>query len=241
MRVYSNGMDLTEPTPAINFLHDVSTRIAAADPLHEVLEEIIDFVTDLVSCDSCFVYVKEGNELVLRASKNAHPEALDQLKMPMGQGITGWVATNAEPVVIGEHASKDPRFRRFAELPEDWYEAFLSIPISTRTGVVGVLNVQHKDPYNFTQREIKIIATLGHLVGAAIEMSRLDDEVTELSDRLAARKVIEKAKGVLQRDLKVTEEEAYSVIQKQARQRRKSMKEISDAILLADEMKRGAK
>jgi uroporphyrinogen-III synthase len=46
---------------------------------------------------------------------------------------------------------------------------------------------------------------------------------------------------VIRRELNVTEEEAYSVIQKQARQRRKSMKEISEAILLADEMKRGAK
>jgi uroporphyrinogen-III synthase len=234
-------MDFSEPTPALNFLHEVSTRIAAADPLHEVLDEIIDFVTDLVSCDSCFIYVKEGDDLVLRASKNAHPEALDQLKLSMGQGITGWVATNAEPVVITEKASRDPRFRKFAELPEDSYEAFLSIPISSRTGIVGVLNVQHKDPYSFTQREIKIISTLGHLVGAAIEMTRLDHEVTQLSDKLAARKIIERAKGVIQRELGSTEEEAYSVIQKQARQRRKSMKEISEAILLADEMKRGGK
>jgi uroporphyrinogen-III synthase len=234
-------MNSAEPTQAINFLHDVSTRIAAADPLHEVLEEIIDFVTDLVSCDSCFVYVKEGDELVLRASKNAHPEQLDQLTMSMGQGITGWVATNLQPVVLTERASKDPRFQKFAELPEDSYEAFLSIPISSRAGVVGVLNVQHKDPHKFTQREIKIISTLGHLVGAAIEMSRLDEEVSQLNDKLVARKLIERAKGVLQRDLKITEEEAYSMIQRQARQRRKSMKEISEAIILADEMKRSSK
>jgi len=231
-------MDLTEPTPTLNFLHDVSTRIAAADPLHEVLDEIVEFVSDLASCDSCFIYVKEGDELVMRASKNAHPEELDRLKIRMGQGITGWVAEKGEPIVLHARASHDPRFRKFAELPEDAYEAFLSIPMSSRQGVVGVINVQHRDPHTFTARETKIISTLGHLVGAAIEMARLEEENTQLSDKLAARKIIERAKGVIQRELGVTEEEAYTVIQKQARQRRKSMKEIGEAILLADEMKR---
>jgi len=234
-------MDLTEPTPTLNFLHAVSTRIAAADPLHEVLDEIVEFVSDLVSCDSCFIYVKEGEDLVLRASKNAHPEELDKLKIRVGQGITGWVADKGEPVVLHSRAAHDPRFRKFIELPEDAYEAFLSIPMSSRHGVVGVINVQHRDPHTFTAREIKIISTLGHLVGAATEMARLEEENTQLSDKLAARKIIERAKGVIQRELGVTEEEAYSVIQKQARQRRKSMKEIGEAILLADEMKRGGK
>jgi uroporphyrinogen-III synthase len=234
-------MDLTEPTPTLNFLHDVSTRIAAADPLHEVLDEIVEFVSDLVRCDSCFIYVKENSELVLRASKNLHPEVLDQLKILVGEGITGWVAANNEPVVLTERAWQDPRFHKFAELPEDTYEAFLSIPVSSRGTVVGVINVQDREPYKFTAREIKIISTLGHLVGAAIERDRLDNEVTELSDKLAARKLVERAKGVLQRELGIGEEEAYSIVQKQARQRRKSMKEISEAILLADEMKRGTR
>jgi uroporphyrinogen-III synthase len=43
----------------------------------------------------------------------------------------------------------------------------------------------------------------------------------------------------MQRELGITEEEAYATIQKQARQRRKTMKEISEAILLADELKKG--
>ena len=71
-------------------------------------------------------------------------------------------------------------------------------------------------------------------------MARLENEVTQLSDKLATRKIVERAKGVMQRELSITEEEAYSIIQKQARQRRKSMKEVSEAILLADELKKGS-
>ncbi|HVH88629.1 MAG TPA: GAF domain-containing protein [Terriglobales bacterium] len=231
-------MDHINLNPALDFLHSLGTRIAAADPLHEVLDEIVDFVADLVNCDSCFIFVLEGDELVLRASKNPHPEVLDTLKMRVGQGIAGWVAEHREIVSLAQNASHDTRFKVFTELPEDTYEAMLSVPIVSRGRVVSVINVQHKNPHVYTPREVKAISTIGHLVGAAIEMARLENEVTQLSDKLATRKVVERAKGIMQRDLSISEEAAYAMIQKQARHRRKSMKEISEAILLADELKK---
>jgi uroporphyrinogen-III synthase len=232
-------MDQLIVNPALDFLHDLGTRIAAADPLHEVLDEIVEFVAEHVSCDSCFIFVLEDEELVLRASKNPHPEVLDRLRMRVGQGITGWVAEHREPVALAQHAALDSRFKMFAELPEDNYEAMLSVPVISRGRVVSVINVQHKERHTYTPREVKAISTIGHLVGAAIEMARLENEVIQLSDKLATRKLVERAKGVMQRDLSISEEEAYAMIQRQARQRRKSMKEISEAILLADELKKG--
>jgi signal transduction protein with GAF and PtsI domain len=224
--------------PTLDFLHEVGTRIAAADPLHEVLDEIVDFVSELVSCDSCLIYVRDEEELVLRASKNSHPDLIDRLKLHVGEGITGWVAENREPVVIGCEASRDPRFRNFSELPEDNFEAFLSIPVVFRGRVVSVINVQHESPHGYSLREVKAIATVGHLVGAAIEMARLEAHVEVLTDKLATRKWVERAKGILQRDLGMDEEAAYGYLQRSARQRRKSMREVAEAILLADELKR---
>jgi uroporphyrinogen-III synthase len=225
-------------SPTLDFLHEMGTRIAAADPLHEVLDEIVEFVSGLVSCDSCLIYVREDDELVLRASMNAHPDLLDRLKMRVGEGITGWVAENREPVVIGCEAFRDPRFHIFSELPEDTFEAFLSIPVIFRGRVVSVINVQHREPHAYLPREVKAISAVGHLVGAAIEMARLEAEVEELSDKLATRKLVERAKGILQRDLGLDEEGAHSYLHKSARQRRKTMREVAEAILLADDMKR---
>src|ERR1700739_167250 len=89
---------LPQDERAIGFLHSIGLRMAAADPLNEVLAKIVDFVAAVVKCDSCFVYVLEGKNLILRASKNPHPEIVGRLKMPVGQGITGWVAEHREPV-----------------------------------------------------------------------------------------------------------------------------------------------
>jgi uroporphyrinogen-III synthase len=75
-------------------------------------------------------------------------------------------------------------------------------------------------------------------VGAEIEMARLEEKNSELSEQLETRKVIERAKGILQRDLQLSEQEAYVTLQRQSRQRRKSMKEIAEAIVLSDDVKR---
>jgi signal transduction protein with GAF and PtsI domain len=235
----SNVSTLASTLPSdIDVLHDIGSRFAAADPLHAVLDRVVNVVSAVVQCDSCFVYVLEDDALVLRASKNPHPDAVDRLKLRVGQGITGWVAEHRTPVAVSEHASRDPRFQFFNELPEDRYAAFLSVPVLSRSKLVGVINVQHRQPHTHGRPEIQLISMLGFLVGAEIEMARLEEENTQLSERLEARKVIDRAKGILQRDLGISEEDAYLTIQRQSRQRRKTKKEISEAIVLADELRR---
>src|SRR5467141_418783 len=142
-------------------LHEIGNRIATADPLPEVLGSVVEVISAVVESDSCFVYVLEGDELVLRASKNLHSEVVDRLKMKVGQGITGWVAQHLEPVALGECAYSDARFKLFNELPEDRFEAFLSVPVVSCGRVVGVINVQNRTRHQFSQREIKLIATVG--------------------------------------------------------------------------------
>jgi len=225
----------------VDLLHEIGSRMAAADPLHEVLSRVVDFAVALVHSDSCFIYVLEGDDLVLRASKNAHRESVDRLSMKVGQGITGWVAEHRSPVAIPEKAHGDPRFKSFQELPEDKFEAFLSVPILCRGRLVGVINLQHRQPHAYSQRVMRLISTVGFLVGAEIEMARLETENSKLFEKLEARKVVERAKGILQREMGFTEEQAYLALQHQSRQKRKSMKEIAEAILTSDDLKRGAR
>src|SRR5437879_9293208 len=84
----------------IGFLHEIATRMSLAPPLHEVLREVVRFAAAVVECDSCFVYVLEKDELVLRGSKNRHPEIIDRLKLKLGEGITGWVADDREQAAM---------------------------------------------------------------------------------------------------------------------------------------------
>jgi uroporphyrinogen-III synthase len=218
-------------------LHEIGTRLASADGFREVLTRVVDFAAALVKCDSCLIYVLEGDDLVLRASKNPHPEVVDRLKLRVGQGITGWVAAHREPVAVSEKAALDSRFQFFHELPEDTYEAFLSVPLTCRGRVMGVINLQHRQPHVYRRREVRLISTVGFLVGAEIEMARLEDANSNLSEQLQARKLVERAKGILQRDLGLSEEQAYLTLQRQSRQKRKPMREIAEAVMLSDDVR----
>ena len=205
--------------------------------LEQVLAEVVDFTTSMLKCDSCFVYVLEKDDLVLRASKNPHPEAVDRLKLKMGQGITGWVAEHGRVVAVNQDAALDPRFQAFNDLPEDRFQAFLSVPLLSRGRLVGVINLQHRDPHRYSDRQVRLLSAVGLLVGAEIELARLESENSQLSARLETRKIIERAKGIIQRDLKLSEEEAYLALQRQSRNRGKSMKEIAESILLNEEIR----
>ena len=222
----------------IDFLHEISSRIAAADSLHLVLDRIVDFITGVIPCDSCFIYVVEGDSLVLRASKNPHADLVDHMGVQIGQGVTGWVAKHRQPVAIASKASEDPRFKAFKNIPEDDFQAMLCTPILCAGRVIGVINLQHRLSYRHTTEEVRLLSTLGFLVGAEIERARLESENTQLTSRLETRKAVDRAKIVLQRDLQLTEEEAYQRMQRESRTRRKSMREIADAILLSEELRR---
>ena len=224
--------------PAIGFLHQIGRQMAAADPFNEVLGKIVEFVSAVVKCDSCFVYVLENKQLVLRASKNPHPEVVNRLKLPVGQGITGWVAEHRQPVAVASHAFQDPRFQSFNELPEDHYEAFLSVPILCRKKLVGVINLQHRQPHTHTESEIQAHLNDWISGGRGSRARAAGRRKLAAIGRVESRKIIERGKGILQRDLRISEEEAYLMLQKQSRQRRLSMREVAEAIILSEEIKR---
>ena len=228
-----------EDASDIDLLHEIGSRMAAADPFHEVLDRVVEMVTATVRCDSCFLYVLEKDRLVLRASKNPHEDVVDSMAIDMGQGVTGWVAEHKQTVALPARAWADPRFAHFPRLPEDRFEAFLAVPILCRGKLVGAINVQHREPHHHTKREIKLITMIGYLVGAEVELARMEYEKTQLTDQLETRKVMERAKGILQRELNLSEEDAYLMLQKQSRQKRKPLREIAEAIILMEELRRG--
>jgi uroporphyrinogen-III synthase len=223
-----------------DMLHEIGNRLASADPLHAVLDRIVAFASSMIPCDSCFIFTREGEKLVLRASMVPHADMVDRLGISIGEGITGWVALHHEPVAIAAKASDDPRFHVFQNLPEDRFEALLSVPIVCMGRVVGVINLQHRDSYVHTPTQIRLLSTLGVLVGAEIERARLEVENSELTTRLETRKIVDRAKGVLQRDLGITEDEAYRTMQRESRQRRKSMRDLAEAILLSSELRQNS-
>lgn len=167
-----------DPAEELELLHKISHIIGSTLELKTILQEIVALVSGLTKSDACFIYLHEAaqGQLVLSAAKPPHPGEVGQLRLKMGEGLTGWVAEHKKPLVLPQKAHDDHRFKYFQALPEDRFEAFLSVPILVRDGVVGVINVQHRKPHAYTDHTLKILATIGRQVGGAIENGRLFEE-----------------------------------------------------------------
>lgn len=194
---------LREKTREVDVLHRITESITNTLDLEAVLKHIVEVVVEVTKADACLLYLLSDSrdELILRASKNPHPKLIGRITIGLGEGITGWVARERTRVVISSNASDDPRFKFFHNLPEDRYQAFVSVPIMAKKEVVGVINVQHKRPRRYRPDELALLSTIANQVGGAIENARLYDQMkrkalqletlSQVSETVASNRLIE--------------------------------------------------
>jgi uroporphyrinogen-III synthase len=233
--------------PQVTILHKISSIVSSDRSLNEMLGEIIGLTVQVTDCDACLVYLieKETGDIVLRASQVPHAADLGNLRLAAGEGVTGWVADHKSVVALGSNASADTRFKRFPALVEDTYDAFLSVPLITAGEMVGVINVHHKEPHAHSPAEIGLVTFIGEQMGGAIartlleeQNKRLLEETLEMKRQLETRKLVERAKGILQHKYGITEEEAYLRLRNESRRLRRPMKDLAEAIILAEDLSR---
>ncbi len=233
--------------PQVTLLHRVSSIVSSELSLDEMLGEIVGLTVQATGCDACLVYLieKESGEIVLRASQVPHAADLGTLRMKMGEGVTGWVAEHKSVVALASNAAADRRFKRFQALVEDTYQAFLSVPLVSGGDIIGVINVHHREPHDHDPEEIGLVTFIGEQMGGAIAMGHLADqnqrlmlEALEMKRRLEERKLVERAKGILQYKYKLTEEESYLRLRNESRRLRRPMKDLAEAIILAEDLSR---
>jgi two-component system, response regulator PdtaR len=238
---------LEPPSEHVSLLHRVSSIVASNRSLNEVLGEIVGLTVQATGCDSCLVYLidETTQEVVLRASNIPHPSDLGILSMKIGEGVTGWVAEHKSVVTLDENASADSRFKSFPVLVEDTYQAFASVPLVSQGEILGVINVHHREKHPHTRDEVALLTFIGEQMGVAMSRASLQDENTRLAEeseemkrQLATRKLVERAKGILQSREGLTEEEAYLRLRNESRRLRRPMKDLAEAIILAEDLSR---
>ncbi|MBS1827208.1 MAG: ANTAR domain-containing protein [Acidobacteria bacterium] len=208
-----------------------------------MLGEILGLTVQVAGCDACLVYLMDATsgEIVLRASQLPHAQALGKLKMKMGEGVTGWVAEHKSVVALGDNAGSDKRFKRFPSLIEDTYQAFVSVPLITSGEIAGVVNVHFRHPQEFSADLIAMLTFIGEQMGGAVAKSmlaeenrRLQEEALEMKRQLEARKLVERAKGILMQRHGMSEEEAYLKLRNDSRRSRRAMRDLAEQIILTE-------
>lgn len=140
--------------------------------LDDVLQEILTLVREFLRCDSALIYLIEEGELVLYATSDREHRNIGKVRLRFSEGLTGWVARERRLLAISREAYSDPRFKNFKELPQDTFEAFLSVPIISQGGVVGVINVQNREARVHSGDDMEMLTTIGEQVGSLLVLSR---------------------------------------------------------------------
>jgi signal transduction protein with GAF and PtsI domain len=158
----------------LRLLQKISRFMVRDIGLAESFHGVVDLVVEFMECDSCLLYLLEGQELVLCASNNPQPDTIGKVRLRLGEGLTGWVARERRLLSISREAYTDPRFKLFTDLPEDTFEAFLSAPVLVRNRVAGVINVQHRQPHFHTGGEMELLTTVGEQMGCLAALAVTD-------------------------------------------------------------------
>ncbi len=162
----------------VALLHRISSIVSSGLELETMLRELVDLIMQVSDSDACLVYLVDHatNEIVLRASQLPHSGEIGNLRLQMGEGITGWVAKHNSVVALGKDAALDTRFKGFTSLQEDTYQAFLSVPLVSGGDLIGVINVHHREPHQHTSDEVALVSFIGEQMGGAIAKSRLAEQ-----------------------------------------------------------------
>jgi uroporphyrinogen-III synthase len=164
-------------------------------------------------------------------------EEPEQTKLPLGRDYTALLAQHRVPIAISTNSREQSEPRIFDQWSTDPGETFVSVPLLARRELVGVINLQHSRPRRYSLREVKLLSSVGFLLGADIGISRLESRNSDLLMELETRKLVERGKGILQRELGLSEHEAFLALQRQSQQKKRPMKEIAQAIILSAEVR----
>jgi uroporphyrinogen-III synthase len=144
-------------------------------------------------------------------------------------------SAGAAAIVLQENAWTDPRFAAFPQFRQHRFEGVISIPVRLDAGESAILHVcrTRRTPvkateFGFLQSLALPIATM---LRSETEVETLRRKVDNLTERLAARKAVERAKGILQERFQFSEEQAYLSIRRMSRRRRAPMREIAEALI----------
>jgi two-component system NarL family sensor kinase len=133
-------------------------------------------ITAATATDVCFVHVLDDSDRALSLAGATPPfdAEVGKIRLPLGQGISGWVASHRKPVVISHDKEADPRYLPFETLRGRDFTSMVSVPMETDPGgLVGVLNVHTVNRRDFGERDVELLTVIGRLIAGALHQARL--------------------------------------------------------------------
>ncbi len=224
----------------IKALVDISQAITSDLFLEDLFKLIVMVTAKVTGVEICSLWLVDENTsppvVRLKATQSFDPDYVKDRELQLHEGVVGYVVTTQKPLIIDDVLSNE-RFKEKDMARKLGLVSLVSVPLQGKEGkVLGVLNCFTSKPYKFTQTDVNMLTAVANQAAVAIYNTNLIIRTNIIEQELKSRKVIERAKEVLMNRRSMGGEEAYRWMQKRSMDARKSMLEIAEAILLADEL-----
>ncbi|MFH1846234.1 MAG: GAF domain-containing protein [Candidatus Omnitrophota bacterium] len=223
-------------------LTKISNAITSDLYLEDILKLIVNLTANVMNAKICALWLVDENRQILkiRATQAMSQEYLKERSLKVGEGIVGLVAKDREPVMIPD-VSKDERYKEKKLAEKEGLVSMLSVPMMVKDRLIGVINLYTVEEYKFNKSDIDLLSAVANQSAVAIENTELMVKTKVIQEELETRKKVEKAKGILMKEQDMTEDEAYNLLRKTSMNKRISMKDVAEAIILSSEIKRPAR
>jgi len=223
----------------IKSLYEISKAITSEMYLEDILKLIVAVTAQVLGSKICSIMLldEKTQTLSVKATQAMSPEYINKPPLKVGEGIAGQVVAQGRPIVVRD-VRKEARYKYRDIAQQEGIVSMLSVPMQVKGRVIGVLNTYTSRPHSYTEEEIEILCSIANQAAVAIENTELMVKTRVIQEELETRKKVEKAKGILMQVEKLTEEQAYEKIRKFSMDTRKSMREVAEAIIIAEEMKK---
>jgi len=163
-----------ERTSQLELLYNIGKEISSTLEVDEILKNIVNRISDNLQLEICSILLldEKTGELVIRAARGLDKEVIAQTRVKIGERISGWVVEQKEAVLV-EDIEKDPRFMK-RNLERYYTKSFISVPIQTKRGTLGVININNKkNKQLFTKEDFELIREIASEAGVAIDNAML--------------------------------------------------------------------
>ena len=186
---WESFLKMAERKQSVDLVCDIAELISrhGEGERRDILQSVVESVARHMRADVCSIYVfeEERGELVLRATRGLSADAVGQVRLRLGEGITGRAVKELRPICAGR-AEQAEEYRFFPGIREEDYEAFLAVPILRGLRRVGALVVQSREPDFFSGNDIKALRAIAAQLATTIENVQLLEKARgTVADRVA--------------------------------------------------------
>ncbi|BBZ05288.1 sensor histidine kinase [Mycolicibacterium chitae] len=171
---------LVDEDREVELLLGIVAATSSGPGVESLAAAVAELITSVTASDVCFVHVLDdsGRSLTLAGATPPFDEQVGLITMPLGEGVSGWVASHRAPVVITDNKDEDSRYVPIASLRGSDFTSMASVPMQTELGgLVGVLNVHTVARHDFTGRDIELLLAIGRLLAGALDQARMHRQV----------------------------------------------------------------